>query len=101
MNFSGRWIDKIHLCHSLRELTLDILNSTIETYGDQAVSAYTRHTKYLLFLPAKVAVIQNLLVTILSRIARLAIPPRLVERSDSSAEQRLKNKVPCREGWCR
>lgn len=38
----------------------------------------TRHSKYVFFQPAEVAVTRNLFAAILDRIARLAIPPPLV-----------------------
>jgi hypothetical protein len=39
----------------------------------------TRHSRYVTFQLAEVAVTRNLFVAILNRIARLAIPPPLVE----------------------
>ena len=43
MNFSGQWIDRVHLRQPLRELILDMDSSVSETYGEQEGSAYNGH----------------------------------------------------------
>lgn len=55
-----------------------IVTIVIGIVGAAIGAKVTRHSKYVFFQLAEVAVARNLFAAILDRIARLALPPRLV-----------------------
>lgn len=73
-----------NLANFLRRLALpqDVAHRSLTTLREKLVkigAKVTWHAKYVTFQLAEVAVTRNLFATILNRIARLAIPPPLVE----------------------
>lgn len=64
-----------HLPKPVQHWSLTTLREKLVKIGAKV----TRHAKYVTFQLAEVAVTRNLFATILNRIARLAIPPPLVE----------------------
>ncbi len=59
---------------SIHHWTLTTLRERLIKIGAKV----TRHSKYVTFQPAEVAVTRNLFAAILDRIARLAMPPPLM-----------------------
>jgi hypothetical protein len=72
-----------HLANFLRRLAVprDVKHWSLTTLREKLVkigAKVTRHSRYVIFQLAEVAVTRNLFVAILNRIARLAIPPPIV-----------------------
>jgi hypothetical protein len=72
-----------NLANFLRRLALprDVKHWSLTTLREKLVkigAKVTRHSRYVMFQLAEVAVTRNLFVAILARIARLAIPPPIV-----------------------
>ena len=72
-----------NLANFLRRLTLphEVKQWSLTTFREKLVkigATVTRHSRYVTFQLAEVAVARNLFVAILNRIARLAIPPPIV-----------------------
>ena len=62
---------------SIRQWTLTTLREELIKIGAKV----TRHSKYVTFQLAEVAVTRNLFAAILDRVARLAMPPPLMARA--------------------
>ncbi len=72
-----------NLANFLRRLALprDVKHWSLTTLREKLVkigAKVTRHSKYVTFQLAEVAVTRNLFAAILDRIARLAVPPPIV-----------------------
>ena len=72
----GNFLRRLALPKPLRHWSLTTLREKLIKIGAKV----TRHAKYVTFQLAEVAVTRNLFAAILTRIARLAIPPPVVGR---------------------
>ena len=70
----GNFLRRLALPKPVRHWSLTTLREKLIKIGAKV----TRHAKYVAFQLAEVAVTRNLFAAILDRIARLALPPRLV-----------------------
>ena len=70
----GNFLRRLALPKPVRHWSLTTLREKLIKIGAKV----TRHSKYVFFQLAEVAVTRNLFAAILERIARLAIPPPLV-----------------------
>jgi hypothetical protein len=70
----GNFLRRLALPKPVRHWSLTTLREKIIKIGAKV----TRHSKYVTFQLAEVAVTRNLFAAILNRIARLAIPPPMV-----------------------
>ena len=75
-----------NLANFLRRLALprDVKHWSLTTLREKLVkigAKVTRHSRYVMFQLAEVAVTRNLFVAILDRITRLAIPPPIIATS--------------------
>ena len=78
-----RIIPPYNLANFLRRLALsrDVKHWSLTTLREKLVkigAKVTRHSRYVTFQLAEVAVTRNLFSAILNRIARLAIPPPII-----------------------
>ena len=71
----GNFLRRLALPKSVQHWSLTTLREKLVKIGAKV----TRHSKYVFFHLAEVAVPRNLFAAILDRIARLALPPPLVE----------------------
>ena len=72
----GNFLRRLALPKPVRHWSLTTLREKLIKIGAKV----TRHAKYVTFQLAEVAVTRNLFAAILTRIARLAIPPQVVGR---------------------
>ena len=72
----GNFLRRLALPKPVRHWSLTTLREKLIEIGAKV----TRHSKYVTFQLAEVAVTRNLFAAILDRIARLAIPPPVVCR---------------------
>ncbi len=70
----GNFLRRLALPKPVRHWSLTTLREKLVKIGAKV----TRHSRYVMFQLAEVAVTRNLFVAILNRIARLAIPPPIV-----------------------
>jgi hypothetical protein len=75
----GNFLRRLALPKPVRHWSLTTLREKLIKIGAKV----TRHSKYVFFQLAEVAVTRNLFAAILDRIARLAIPPPLVTGHDA------------------
>lgn len=71
----ANFLRRLALPHEVKHWSLTTLREKLVKIGAKV----TRHAKYVTFQLAEVAVTRNLFAAILDRIARLALPPPLVE----------------------
>ena len=74
----ANFLQRLAVPKSVRHWTLTTLREKLIKIGAKV----TRHSKYVTFQLAEVAVTRNLFAVILDRIARLAIPPPPVVRAN-------------------
>jgi hypothetical protein len=87
-----------NLANFLRRLALprDVKHWSLTTLREKLVkigAKVTRHSRYVMFQLAEVAVTRNLFVAILDRITRLAIPPPIVAATPNRRFHSLKNSI--------
>ena len=75
----GNFLRRLALPKPVRHWSLTTLREKLIKIGAKV----TRHSKYVFFQLAEVAVTRNLFAAILDRIERLALPPPLVAGRDS------------------
>jgi len=75
----GNFLRRLALPKPVRHWSLTTLREKLIKIGAKV----TRHSKYVFFQLAEVAVTRNLFAAILDRIARLALPPPLAAGHDA------------------